>query len=337
MKTAGDPSTPAPTPSLDVLEPTPWSSLDGLDPRRRRALEVVRSGFYLQTGLRCDQACRYCFLPHPPVSTPVDDLERAAALAARLGLEHPKLIGGEPLRHPALGQVIRRLQGLGFPRFDLYTNGGRLADPGVVDRLVELGLRQCYVSFDSPRAGVQDHLARRPGLFERLERAFALLGARPEVTVTLGAVVVEPTVDHLPELVEYVARARDRWGLDAALFLHQFKPYGRAEEGLHVPFERQSEGVARALEASEREDVAAFCHHMPFCRLPRPERYAVDHHVRMTTRDASGARGELADASCRKTDRCGSCRYVGTCPGFLAVYADRHGDGEFQPVREEGA
>jgi hypothetical protein len=335
MRNEADPGTPDRTLRLDVLEPTPWSSLEGLEAGRRRALEAVRSGFYLQTGLRCDQACRYCFQEHPPVATPVEDLQRAAALARRLGLQHPKLIGGEPLRHPALGQVIGRLRDEGFARFDLYTNGGRLADEGVVERLAARGLRQCYVSFDSPREAVQDDLARRPGLFRRLERALQRLAAFPDVVVTLGAVVVAPNVDHLDELVAWVARARQRWGLEAALFLHQFKPYGGADPSLHVSFGRQADAVAAALEASEREGVAAFCHHMPFCRLPRPERYAVDHHVRLVTVDEAGARGLLEDAATRKAARCEACRHARTCPGFLSVYADRFGDAEFQPVPGE--
>jgi MoaA/NifB/PqqE/SkfB family radical SAM enzyme len=97
---------------------------------------------------RCNLSCAYCN-EHDKVSEPVPlaaMLERVDALSA-LGTSIVTLSGGEPLLHPDLDDIIRRIRGRGMMA-TLVTNG-YLLSPERIARLNRAGLDNLQLSIDN--------------------------------------------------------------------------------------------------------------------------------------------------------------------------------------------
>jgi len=97
---------------------------------------------------RCNLACTYCH-EFDDFSKPVPtaELVRRIDLLARLGATVITLTGGEPLLHPDLDDVIRRLRGHGIVAI-LVTNG-YLLTPDRIKRLNTAGLDHLQISVDN--------------------------------------------------------------------------------------------------------------------------------------------------------------------------------------------
>ena len=111
---------------------------------------------YLRVSVtdRCNFRCGYC-LPrsHREFATPADwlgagELARVVGLFARLGVNHVRLTGGEPLVRPEIVGIARRIAALpGIEDLSLSTNAARLA--GLSKDLRAAGVRRLNVSLDS--------------------------------------------------------------------------------------------------------------------------------------------------------------------------------------------
>lgn len=103
---------------------------------------------------RCNLRCMYC-LPQEAVAfgrtdalLSFDDLVCAVRVACRLGIDHVRLTGGEPLVRPGVPDLVARLKReTKIREVALTTNGVLLARH--VDRLAEAGLDRLTVSVDS--------------------------------------------------------------------------------------------------------------------------------------------------------------------------------------------
>ncbi len=92
---------------------------------------------------------------------------------ADLGITDVIITGGEPLLHPDLDIIIRRIVENGCVA-DLFTNGYLLSEENL-ERLSEAGCDTIFVSLDSPWAEEHDRLRGVPGLYQQaiagIERA----------------------------------------------------------------------------------------------------------------------------------------------------------------------
>jgi cyclic pyranopterin phosphate synthase len=103
---------------------------------------------------RCDLRCAYCMpekfrdYQEPEHWLDFDEIERLAALFARLGLTRIRLTGGEPLLRRGLPDLAQRLAALpGIDDLSLSTNGTRLGKHA--PRLRRAGVTRLNVSLDS--------------------------------------------------------------------------------------------------------------------------------------------------------------------------------------------
>lgn len=111
---------------------------------------------YLRLALtdRCNFRCRYCmgsgpvqWLPEEELLTD-DELVRVVTAAARLGIVHLKLTGGEPLLRPHLPALVARLRVIpGIRDITLTTNGFLLAEQARA--LCQAGISGVNVSLDT--------------------------------------------------------------------------------------------------------------------------------------------------------------------------------------------
>ena len=97
---------------------------------------------------RCNLSCAYCN-EYDKVSSPVSlaEMQRRIDLLAALGTAIITFSGGEPLLHPELDEMIRRIRGHGMIA-TLITNG-YLLTPDRIQRLNRAGLEHLQISIDN--------------------------------------------------------------------------------------------------------------------------------------------------------------------------------------------
>jgi len=121
---------------------------------------------------RCDIRCYYCMPETGAVFAPrasllsVEDFERIARVAVRLGLRKIRLTGGEPLVWKDLPVLIERLLRVeGLEDLALTTNGVLLA--ARARELYDAGLRRINVHLDTMDRGAYRRITRRDA-FDRV-------------------------------------------------------------------------------------------------------------------------------------------------------------------------
>ncbi len=148
---------------------------------------------------RCNLSCGYCS-EYDSTSEPVPlpELQRRIDALHRLGSANITLLGGEPLMHPEVAEIVayagRR------SNTSVVTNGFLLRN-GVIEELNQAGLNNLTVSIDTLHADPTRYIQKSlRSLRTRLERLRRL--ARFDVHVT--AVLCEASKDDFRELVEEV-------------------------------------------------------------------------------------------------------------------------------------
>jgi len=132
---------------------------------------------------RCNLACAYCN-EYDDVSKPVDTetmLERVDDLG-RLGTAIITISGGEPLLHPDLDQIIRRIRSHGVVA-GLITNG-YLLTADRVERLNRAGLDHMQISIDNVQP---DEVSKKS--LKVLDRKLQLLANHALFHVNINSVV----------------------------------------------------------------------------------------------------------------------------------------------------
>ena len=184
---------------------------------------------------RCNLACTYCnefdnF--SPPVPT-VEMLRRIDRLAA-LGTTIITISGGEPLLHPDLDQIIRRIRHNGMLA-GLITNGYLLTAERI-ERLNRAGLDHLQISIDNV---LPDEVSKKS--LKVLDKKLELLSQHAEFHVNINSVLGSP-VRH-PEDALRVARRAINLGLTSTVgILHdasgQLQPLSPQQERIFLEIMR---------------------------------------------------------------------------------------------------
>jgi GTP 3',8-cyclase len=166
-----------------------------------------RSITYLRISLtdRCNLRCVYC-MPKDGVQwqpladqLSVDEIVRVVESAAHGGVKRVRLTGGEPLVHPQIVEIVRRIASIPqIEEVSLTTNAmllERLAQP-----LAEAGLRRVNISLDTLN---RDRFQRitRGGEIDRVWRGIAAAECAHLSPIKLNTVIVSGlNTDELPAL-----------------------------------------------------------------------------------------------------------------------------------------
>jgi cyclic pyranopterin phosphate synthase len=197
---------------------------------------------YLRISLtdRCNLRCVYC-MPKDGLQwqvraeqLSVDEIARVVETAARGGVKRIRLTGGEPLVHPEVVEIVRRIASIPeIEEVSLTTNAmllERLAQP-----LADAGLRRVNISLDSLDA---DRFRRitRGGDINRVWRGIAAAERAGLAPLKLNTVIVRGlNADELPALANLTIE--NNWHVR---FI-EIMPIGNAQdwgEGFPAPAER---------------------------------------------------------------------------------------------------
>jgi len=149
---------------------------------------------------RCNLSCGYCS-EYDNFSDPVPlaDLKRRVDALHRLGAANITLLGGEPLMHPDLPELISYI---GRRANSSVVTNGILLRTGTVAALNEAGLNNLTVSIDTLRVDPTRYIQKSlRSLRMRLDRLHQL--ARFDVHVTV--VLCESSKDEFRELTDEIA------------------------------------------------------------------------------------------------------------------------------------
>jgi MoaA/NifB/PqqE/SkfB family radical SAM enzyme len=158
---------------------------------------------------RCNLACTYCN-EFDTVSSPVPlaEMLRRVDLLAALGTTIITISGGEPMLHPDLDEIIRRIRGRGAIA-TLITNGYFLTADRI-RRLNRAGLDYLQISIDNVRP---DEVSKKS--LKVLDRKLEFLAEHAEFAVTVNSVLGSPVRN--PEDARTIARRARALGLTSTV------------------------------------------------------------------------------------------------------------------------
>jgi MoaA/NifB/PqqE/SkfB family radical SAM enzyme len=290
----------------------------------------------IRTTFACNQRCAFCFVPMTGKGAAMDEIERALDAQARRSGPRGELTlsGGEPASDPRLPAIVAAARRRGFRRFVLQTNGVYLARPGLLEKLIGLGVKTYLFSLHSHRPAAYDKITGSRGQYSRAVAGLTRLLRAPGCSVTVNVVVNAHNYRDLPGLVEFVSRL----GRPDFYFSmineagHQKVPSWTVALEEAAPFLRRA--VARCREAGLAVSRSGGESSFPACQFDEPSRHASPRVLPQDrVRYAEDFSGEAGVVGRAKRPSCGECRYDSRCVGVPARYARLHG---LAALRREG-
>jgi MoaA/NifB/PqqE/SkfB family radical SAM enzyme len=185
----------------------------------------------------CNLRCRYCY---QSAGAPLADeltYERKIDLVDQMVDAHVAFLafsGGEPILGDRFWDVCKHASR--SLHITIATNGIAMADRAVVDRLVDHGVKNAFVSLDGATAESHDFI-RGSGSFAKTIEGIGNLVAHPHIQVGINTVVTRRNLREVPAILELACR------LGVNSFSHyNFIPTGRGRDDFEndlLPEERE--------------------------------------------------------------------------------------------------
>ena len=161
---------------------------------------------------RCNLRCVYCmpeegvaWMPHSQILT-YEQITQVVEAAARLGVRHIRLTGGEPLVRPHLYRLVEMVKGVaGIESVALTTNGVLLAQQFF--QLRQAGLDGVNLSLDTLDPQQFAAITRREGLLPQVLEGLEATADTPGLTVKVNCV---PTQFNEDQVVPLARLAQER-------------------------------------------------------------------------------------------------------------------------------
>ncbi len=152
---------------------------------------------------RCPLQCPYCSNPlnldRKSEELRTEEWKSVFDQAARLGVMHLHLSGGEPTARRDIGDLVAHASQIG-----LYTNlitSGVLLRKDLLDELISAGLDHVQLSFQDAEPGNADRIGGFKGGHET-KRQVARLVRERGVPLTINAVIHRQNIDNLEAIIE---------------------------------------------------------------------------------------------------------------------------------------
>jgi MoaA/NifB/PqqE/SkfB family radical SAM enzyme len=165
--------------------------------------------FSIALEFRCNLRCTHCMIEGTmdrlSGASPQDFdavLERKRRGAPWQGLV---LTGSEITLRRDLPNLARRARAAGFAHVRIQTHGAHLHRETYLNRLVEAGVDEFFVSVAGPDAEIHDAITCMPGSFGRMAAGLKLIDAHPApLRIITNTVVTAQSFLHLPKIAEFL-------------------------------------------------------------------------------------------------------------------------------------
>lgn len=233
---------------------------------------------------RCNMHCVYCM---PKDAIPLcskseilcyEEIQRLAAIFARLGVEKIRLTGGEPLIRPAVEKLISVLSKIdGIKTLGMTTNGLLFSERAV--QLKAAGLQSINVSLDTLKSGRFKSITRIDGLSRVLS---SLQTARDEgFEVKINTVIIRgqnddeivdfakfaSTEGYPIRFIEFMPLGSHIWNMSLVVTKEEMMQR-LSQSGLKLlPLNNSLSDPARLYSIKDRDGIIGFIPSMsePFC------------------------------------------------------------------------
>lgn len=216
----------------------------------------------------CHSACRFCivqegmnFYRGVPFETFKEavDRNRSAPRYARV-----TFTGGEVTLEAKLFDYIGYAKASGsFDHVRIQTNGRRLADAEFLQRLLDAGVDEYFVSLHGPDAATQDHISQRPGSFDEAVRGLAnirRLGGRLITNTVLTTLNVQVLADIVDTVLPFGPERMEFWNY---LPMEDYAD----ERDLLAPMSTLAPALRSALDRAKSHGVPTTVKYVPMCLL----------------------------------------------------------------------
>jgi MoaA/NifB/PqqE/SkfB family radical SAM enzyme len=285
----------------------------------------------------CNSRCIFCVVGIPDRdsdSVVPADVRRVLVDNRGRGFEAVNLHGGEPTVHPAFLQTLELIRECGYPEVHLQTNGIKLADRELVDKLRELQVTLFIVSVHGRDAKTHDGLTRHRGGFVRTVegiRNAKATGGR----VRTNTVVTLQNLQQLPVMVDWLLDL----GVDQINIsnLHPVETAYRHFDLVAPTVAEMREVVPAAVARARERGSAVTLEGFPMCALPGLESLHLSRHGGRISMEIRGLWLEdydrFMDEVCRvKGEPCSRCARDEACGGVYREYVEKRGWSEFEAI-----
>ena len=180
---------------------------------------------------RCNLACTYCNeFDDFSKPVPLEEMYRRIDRLGELGTSVISFSGGEPLLHPDLDDLIRRIRGTGAMA-GMITNGF-LLNPDRIQKLNDAGLEHMQISIDNV---LPDDVSKKS--LKTLDRRLEFLAEHADFHVNINSVVGGGI--HNPQDAVVVAKRAVELGFTTTVgIIHdssgQLQPLSEAEQNIYL-------------------------------------------------------------------------------------------------------
>lgn len=217
---------------------------------------------------RCNLRCVHCMIEGTMdrlEAVPDKEFENILEQNRRTGQWSGIIMtGSEITLRRDLPDLARRARAAGFEHVRIQTHGMHLARPGYVEKLIDAGVDEYFVSVAGCDAKTHDEITAVRGAFDKMMLGLEKLSAVPGTAVITNTVVTELSYRLLPGVVDALADVR---ALTQMEFWHYF-PMSRSDDKLLladyrliVPYLRE------ACRRAEARGVAVEIKNVPQCLL----------------------------------------------------------------------
>jgi len=297
-----------------------------------------RDSLQIPIGFVCQNNCIFCSDGGFGRHTDRPQLEKITAI-----LEKNRSIGRvvftshEPTLNPDLPKYIATAKDLDYEGVAIITNGRRLTQKGVLDRMIDHGLNEIHISLHGHTAELHEFLTRSPGSFEQTLgglRAVCEHPKRDDVEIYAHSTITKHNADKMDGMIDLMTEVGpDTFGLNALFMtglarLHadevmmEFRDMMNALKPAllrHVPFHLRISDVP----------VCQALGVLPMNRVSLREAfYIADQDPQEEHEALVQTRGFQHGPPCE------SCHYRQQCDGLADMYIDRWGWDGFFPITE---
>lgn len=304
------------------------------DQTARRAVQEEQARWVSVTmEFRCNLRCTHCMIEGTMKQlVPTDGADFDAVLRMQaeqrpwVGLV---LTGAEITLRSDLPAIVARAAEAGFAHIRIQTHGMQLHRKPYLDRLVEAGADQFFISVTAADEATHDAITKVPGSWRRMRAGIDLIEMHhPQVSVITNTVITAESVDALPGVV---AEFRNHRCVVQHEFWNFFPMDPVDQKALCVPLPRLLPPLRQAIAAARLAGRKVEVKHVPECLLGTDADVLVNSQPHLVIDenfwigfDRNGFHTCPHRAHCASTE----------CLGLTTAYVARFGDeaGLLQPL-----
>lgn len=223
----------------------------------------------LTMEFRCNLRCTHCMIEDTMDRlSPTNDATFETILDEQRhhgAWEGLVLTGSEITLRRDLPDLARRARAAGFNNIRIQTHGMHLARPGYLERLLEAGINEFFISVAGHDAALHDQITKVPGAFDKM-----IAGIEKIETATQAARVITNTVvtrESYHALEAIVATLAPFERVVRHEFWNFFPMHERDVKNLIVPYATLMPHITHAIRASAAHGRKVEVKNIPECLL----------------------------------------------------------------------